>query len=162
MAQYFEPLVLAAVGAASKTLNHQQQMNLLDQTKTLSESALQMLYTAKEAGGNPKVRAGSTPSRAGGGLPKAGLSVGAEEWCSPSPVVCTRVRAVCTPAAGSRITCARVAAVPSLCTPSWCSAPLQQLCLSFPSGHLSTRSLAPGPVTGRPAQSGESPSRSAT
>uniref|UniRef100_A0A8C3SZT3 Talin 1 n=1 Tax=Chelydra serpentina TaxID=8475 RepID=A0A8C3SZT3_CHESE len=54
MAQYFEPLILAAVGAASKTLNSQQQMNLLDQTKTLSESALQMLYTAKEAGGNPK------------------------------------------------------------------------------------------------------------
>uniref|UniRef100_A0A674K574 Talin 1 n=1 Tax=Terrapene triunguis TaxID=2587831 RepID=A0A674K574_9SAUR len=58
MAQYFEPLILAAVGAASKTLNHQQQMNLLDQTKTLSESALQMLYTAKEAGGNPKLDEG--------------------------------------------------------------------------------------------------------
>uniref|UniRef100_A0A8C0UM52 Talin 1 n=1 Tax=Cyanistes caeruleus TaxID=156563 RepID=A0A8C0UM52_CYACU len=55
MAQYFEPLIMAAVGAASKTPNHQQQMNLLDQTKTLAESALQMLYTAKEAGGNPKV-----------------------------------------------------------------------------------------------------------
>uniref|UniRef100_A0A8B9VPC5 Talin 1 n=1 Tax=Anas zonorhyncha TaxID=75864 RepID=A0A8B9VPC5_9AVES len=55
MAQYFEPLILAAIGAASKTPNHQQQMNLLDQTKTLAESALQMLYTAKEAGGNPKV-----------------------------------------------------------------------------------------------------------
>ncbi|XP_062984421.1 talin-1 isoform X2 [Elgaria multicarinata webbii] len=54
LAQYFEPLVLASVGAASKVLNHQQQMNLLDQTKTLAESALQMLYTAKEAGGNPK------------------------------------------------------------------------------------------------------------
>uniref|UniRef100_A0A8C3IH23 Talin 1 n=1 Tax=Chrysemys picta bellii TaxID=8478 RepID=A0A8C3IH23_CHRPI len=54
MAQYFEPLILAAVGAASKTLNHQQQMNLLDQTKTLSESALQMLYTAKEAGWEPQ------------------------------------------------------------------------------------------------------------
>ncbi|XP_053145754.1 talin-1 isoform X2 [Hemicordylus capensis] len=54
LAQYFEPLVLAAVGTASKMLNHQQQMNLLDQTKTLAESALQMLYTAKEAGGNPK------------------------------------------------------------------------------------------------------------
>ncbi|NP_001310165.1 talin 1 [Coturnix japonica] len=54
MAQYFEPLILAAIGAASKTPNHQQQMNLLDQTKTLAESALQMLYTAKEAGGNPK------------------------------------------------------------------------------------------------------------
>uniref|UniRef100_A0A8D2JGE9 Talin 1 n=1 Tax=Varanus komodoensis TaxID=61221 RepID=A0A8D2JGE9_VARKO len=58
LAQYFEPLVLAAVGAASKMLNHQQQMNLLDQTKTLAESALQMLYTAKEAGGNPKLDEG--------------------------------------------------------------------------------------------------------
>ncbi|KAM9590959.1 talin-1-like isoform 1-T1 [Morphnus guianensis] len=54
MAQYFEPLVIAAIGTASKTPNHQQQMNLLDQTKTLAESALQMLYTAKEAGGNLK------------------------------------------------------------------------------------------------------------
>uniref|UniRef100_A0A8C3LA73 Talin 1 n=1 Tax=Chrysolophus pictus TaxID=9089 RepID=A0A8C3LA73_CHRPC len=58
MAQYFEPLILAAIGAASKTPNHQQQMNLLDQTKTLAESALQMLYTAKEAGGNPKLDEG--------------------------------------------------------------------------------------------------------
>uniref|UniRef100_A0A671T637 Talin-2 n=1 Tax=Sinocyclocheilus anshuiensis TaxID=1608454 RepID=A0A671T637_9TELE len=30
------------------------KMNILDQTKTLFESALQMLYAAKEAGGNPK------------------------------------------------------------------------------------------------------------
>uniref|UniRef100_A0A8C3PSN4 TLN1 protein n=1 Tax=Calidris pygmaea TaxID=425635 RepID=A0A8C3PSN4_9CHAR len=58
MAQYFEPLIMAAIGAASKTPNHQQQMNLLDQTKTLAESALQMLYTAKEAGGNPKLDEG--------------------------------------------------------------------------------------------------------
>uniref|UniRef100_F7CLM4 Talin 1 n=1 Tax=Ornithorhynchus anatinus TaxID=9258 RepID=F7CLM4_ORNAN len=56
MAQYFEPLTLAAVGAASKTQSHPQQMALLDQSKTLAESALQLLYTAKEAGGNPKVR----------------------------------------------------------------------------------------------------------
>lgn len=69
MAQYFEPLIMAAIGAASKTPNHQQQMNLLDQTKTLAESALQMLYTAKEAGGNPKV------SRRGTCL-----------WCAPLPV----------------------------------------------------------------------------
>uniref|UniRef100_A0A670Z798 Talin 1 n=1 Tax=Pseudonaja textilis TaxID=8673 RepID=A0A670Z798_PSETE len=60
LAQYFEPLVMAAVGAASKMLNHQQQMTLLDQTKTLAESGLQMLYTAKEAGGNPKVSAAHT------------------------------------------------------------------------------------------------------
>ncbi|XP_041428074.1 talin 2 S homeolog isoform X1 [Xenopus laevis] len=57
MAQYFEPLTHASIGTASKTINHQQQMNLLDQTKTLAESALQMLYTSKEAGGNPKVAA---------------------------------------------------------------------------------------------------------
>lgn len=43
------------MGMASKTFDHQQQMNLLDQTKTLAESALQMLYAAKEGGGNPKV-----------------------------------------------------------------------------------------------------------
>lgn len=56
MASYFEPLIMASIGTASKILNSQQQMSVLDQTKTLAESALQMLYTAKEAGGNPKVR----------------------------------------------------------------------------------------------------------
>lgn len=55
MASYFEPLVMAAIGTVSKILSSQQQMAVLDQTKTLAESALQMLYTAKEAGGNPKV-----------------------------------------------------------------------------------------------------------
>ncbi|XP_036442190.1 talin-2a isoform X4 [Colossoma macropomum] len=54
LASYFEPLHSAAVGMASKIMHHQQQMNLLDQTKTLAESALQMLYAAKEGGGNPK------------------------------------------------------------------------------------------------------------
>ncbi|XP_041914583.1 talin-1 isoform X5 [Alosa sapidissima] len=54
MVSYFEPLIMASIGTASKILNSQQQMNVLDQTKTLTESALQMLYTAKEAGGNPK------------------------------------------------------------------------------------------------------------
>nr|XP_046231076.1 talin-1 [Scatophagus argus]XP_046231077.1 talin-1 [Scatophagus argus]XP_046231078.1 talin-1 [Scatophagus argus] len=54
MASYFEPLIIAAIGTASKILSSQQQMAVLDQTKTLTESALQMLYTAKEAGGNPK------------------------------------------------------------------------------------------------------------
>uniref|UniRef100_A0A7N6B6Z0 Talin 1 n=1 Tax=Anabas testudineus TaxID=64144 RepID=A0A7N6B6Z0_ANATE len=54
MASYFEPLIMAAISTASKILSSQQQMAVLDQTKTLAESALQMLYTAKEAGGNPK------------------------------------------------------------------------------------------------------------
>ncbi|XP_037539602.1 talin-2 [Nematolebias whitei] len=54
LASYFDPLVVASVGLASKLNDHQQQMTILDQTKTLSESALQMLYAAKEGGGNPK------------------------------------------------------------------------------------------------------------
>uniref|UniRef100_A0A8D1E727 FERM domain-containing protein n=1 Tax=Sus scrofa TaxID=9823 RepID=A0A8D1E727_PIG len=56
LASYFEPLILAAVGVASKILDHQQQMTVLDQTKTLAESALQLLYAAKEGGGNPKAQ----------------------------------------------------------------------------------------------------------
>lgn len=55
LASYFDPLVVASVGLASKLHDHQQQMTILDQSKTLSESALQMLYAAKEGGGNPKV-----------------------------------------------------------------------------------------------------------
>lgn len=54
LASYFDPLIVASIGLASKLLDHQQQMNILDQTKTLSESALQILYAAKEGGGNPK------------------------------------------------------------------------------------------------------------
>lgn len=56
LAGYFEPLIKASVGVASKLKDHQQQMTFLDQTKTLAESALQMLYAAKEGGGNPKAR----------------------------------------------------------------------------------------------------------
>lgn len=59
LASYFDPLIVASVGLASKLNDHQQQMNILDQTKTLSESALQMLYAAKEGGGNPKVLSSS-------------------------------------------------------------------------------------------------------
>lgn len=59
LASYFDPLVVASVGLASKLHDHQQQMTILDQTKTLSESALQMLYAAKEGGGNPKVQISS-------------------------------------------------------------------------------------------------------
>ena len=56
LAGYFEPLIKASVGVASKLNDHQQQMTFLDQTKTLAESALQMLYAAKEGGGNPKAK----------------------------------------------------------------------------------------------------------
>ncbi|KAJ3593552.1 hypothetical protein NHX12_005886 [Muraenolepis orangiensis] len=54
LAGYFEPLIVASVGVASKLRDHQLQMTFLDQTKTLAESTLQMLYAAKEGGGNPK------------------------------------------------------------------------------------------------------------
>lgn len=63
LAGYFEPLITASVGVASKLKDHQQQMTFLDQTKTMAESALQMLYAAKEGGGNPKVE-GSAPGGA--------------------------------------------------------------------------------------------------
>ncbi|XP_071014314.1 talin-2-like [Oncorhynchus clarkii lewisi] len=54
LAGYFEPLIRASVGVVSKLQDHQQQITFLDQTKTLAESALQMIYAAKEGGGNPK------------------------------------------------------------------------------------------------------------
>uniref|UniRef100_A0A8D3DIM8 Talin 2 n=1 Tax=Scophthalmus maximus TaxID=52904 RepID=A0A8D3DIM8_SCOMX len=65
LASYFDPLIVASVGLASKLLDHQQQMTILDQTKTLSESALQMLYAAKEGGGNPKLDEGTPPEPEG-------------------------------------------------------------------------------------------------
>ncbi|XP_033109397.1 talin-1-like isoform X3 [Anneissia japonica] len=56
MANYFDPLTQNAIGAASKCVNSQQQMALLDQTKTVAECALQLLYAAREGGGNPKAK----------------------------------------------------------------------------------------------------------
>ncbi|CAG5121597.1 unnamed protein product, partial [Candidula unifasciata] len=54
LSSYFEPLAKSSVGTASKTVNSRQQMNILDQTKTVAESALQFMYACKEGGGNPK------------------------------------------------------------------------------------------------------------
>ncbi|XP_076880001.1 talin-2-like isoform X4 [Brachyhypopomus gauderio] len=50
----FEPVCRAAVGVASRLTQHRQQLSVLEQVKILQESTLQMLYAAKEAGGNPK------------------------------------------------------------------------------------------------------------
>ncbi|EEB19421.1 Talin-2, putative [Pediculus humanus corporis] len=52
--QYFVPLVKNSIGAASNIIHSQQQMLLLEQTKTLTESAIQLICAAKEGGGNPK------------------------------------------------------------------------------------------------------------
>lgn len=54
LSSYFDPMVKASIGAASNMMNNKQQMCLLDQTKTVAEYALQLIYAAKEAGGNPK------------------------------------------------------------------------------------------------------------
>ena len=48
-------MVLAATGSASYLLNSKQQMMMLDQSKTVTECAIQLVLVAKEAGGNPKV-----------------------------------------------------------------------------------------------------------
>lgn len=44
------------IGAASNMVHSQPQMVLLDQTKTLTECASQLVYATKEGGGNPKVK----------------------------------------------------------------------------------------------------------
>ncbi|XP_042206516.1 talin-2-like isoform X2 [Homarus americanus] len=56
MSSYFDPMVTASICSASNMLNSKQQMCLLDQTKTVAECALQLVYASKEAGGNPKAR----------------------------------------------------------------------------------------------------------
>jgi talin len=45
----------AAINAASKMPHSQKQTDLLDETKTVAESATELLYAVKDAGGNPKV-----------------------------------------------------------------------------------------------------------
>lgn len=47
-------LSTCAIGAASRTKGQQQQTTLLEQTKTVAESAGQMAFACKSAGGNPK------------------------------------------------------------------------------------------------------------
>ncbi|XP_037077227.1 LOW QUALITY PROTEIN: talin-2-like [Pollicipes pollicipes] len=54
LTSFFDPLVSSVVGTSSHMINTKQQMMLLEQSKTLTESALQLLYAAKEGGGNPK------------------------------------------------------------------------------------------------------------
>ncbi|XP_044265750.1 talin-2 isoform X5 [Tribolium madens] len=54
MIQYFEPLVQNTIGAASNMKNSKQQEQLLEQAKSVTESALQLVYAAKDCGGNPK------------------------------------------------------------------------------------------------------------
>ena len=55
MADYVQPLAAGAIGCASKNANSRMQMSLLDQSKTVAECASQLVYAAKEGGGNHKV-----------------------------------------------------------------------------------------------------------
>lgn len=52
--EYFEPLVNGTIGAASNLMHSKAQTTLLDQTKTVAESALQLLFATKDCGGNPR------------------------------------------------------------------------------------------------------------
>jgi talin len=53
--QYFEPLVVNVIGCAAKTrFDSQQQTLFLEQTKTVLESAAQLMVASKESAGNPK------------------------------------------------------------------------------------------------------------
>ncbi|XP_030759474.1 talin-2 isoform X2 [Sitophilus oryzae] len=54
MIQYFEPLVQNTIGAASNMTNSKQQEQLLNQAKSVTESAWQLVDTVKNCGGNPK------------------------------------------------------------------------------------------------------------
>jgi len=51
---YFEPMVTNAIGTASNMGSSKQQVLILDQTKAVAECAQQLLYAAKESGGNPR------------------------------------------------------------------------------------------------------------
>lgn len=53
-ANHFQPLVNSAIGAASREGDQTRQQELLDQAKSVAESALNLLYASKEAGGNVK------------------------------------------------------------------------------------------------------------
>ncbi|ERL88737.1 hypothetical protein D910_06119, partial [Dendroctonus ponderosae] len=56
MIQYFEPLVQSSIGAASNMTNSKQQEQLLNQAKSVTESALQFVYCTKDCGGNPQAK----------------------------------------------------------------------------------------------------------
>ena len=56
MSSFLAPLADLAVGASSRMADVQRKVDLLDQAKTVAESAAQLMYATKEGGGNPKVK----------------------------------------------------------------------------------------------------------
>ncbi|KAI4466980.1 huntingtin interacting protein 1 [Holotrichia oblita] len=53
-AQYFEPLVQGSISAASNINKSKQQEQILNQAKSVTESAIQLIGAAKDCGGNSK------------------------------------------------------------------------------------------------------------
>lgn len=53
-ASYIEPIAHGAVGAASNINNSKRQERILDESKTVAESVLQLTIACKEGGGNPQ------------------------------------------------------------------------------------------------------------
>lgn len=54
MISYFDPLVANSIGYASKISDAKQQNQILDKAKVICEYTLQLIYSVKECGGNPK------------------------------------------------------------------------------------------------------------
>lgn len=54
ISRYIVPLTTSALGASSHVVHSSQQMVFIDQTKSVVESARELVQVAKEAGGNPK------------------------------------------------------------------------------------------------------------
>lgn len=54
ISRYIVPMTTSAIGASSHVVHTSQQMVFIDQTKSVVESARELVQVAKEAGGNPK------------------------------------------------------------------------------------------------------------
>lgn len=90
MSSFISPLADLAVGAASRMADVQRKVDLLDQAKTVAESAAQLMYATKEGGGNPKfVEAHPAIEEAAQGMKEAvkDLAHTLEEAASESGVV---------------------------------------------------------------------------
>ena len=52
VANLFPSLAAAAIGASSRTVSQKVQISYLEESKTLCEACMQLMYAAKESGGN--------------------------------------------------------------------------------------------------------------
>lgn len=54
ISRYIVPLTSGAIGASSHVIHSNQQLIIIDQTKTVVECARELVHVVKEAGGNPR------------------------------------------------------------------------------------------------------------